>query len=250
MRFADKVALVTGGSRGIGRAIAQGLAREGAGVVIASRTSSDGQAVLRRIEAQGGRALYVQADVSRRADVARMVREGEEAFGPIDILINNAGIHRGAPFVEEGEGMWEELFRVNVMGVVLPTQAVVPGMVERGGGRIVIMSSKAAIVGEPGHAAYSASKGAILSMTRGLAVELAPHNITVNAICPGPTMTSMTAAAFSDPEGRRPLEEAAPLGRIGQPEDIVGIALYFASDESNWCTGQALAVDGGLSLLK
>jgi NAD(P)-dependent dehydrogenase (short-subunit alcohol dehydrogenase family) len=136
------------------------------------------------------------------------------------------------------------------MGVVLPTQAVVPGMIERGRGRIVIMSSKAAIVGEPGHAAYSASKGAILSLTRALAVELAPHNITVNAICPGPTLTSMTAAAFSDPEKRQPVEEITPLGRIGQPEDIVGIALYFASDEADWCTGQALAVDGGLSVLK
>ena len=250
MRFADKVAIVTGGSRGIGRAIAQGLAREGARVVIASRTSSDGQAAVRQIEAQSCRALYVQADVSRRADVERMVRKTEEAFGPIDILINNAGIHRGAPFVEEGEELWRELFRVNVMGVVLPTQAVVPGMIERGRGGIVIISSKAAIVGEPGHAAYSASKGAVLSLTRALAVELAPHNITVNAICPGPTMTSMTAASFSDPERRRPLEEAAPLGRIGQPEDIVGIALYFASDESDWCTGQGLAVDGGLSVLK
>jgi len=250
MRFADKVAIVTGGSRGIGRAIAQGLAREGARVVIASRTPSDGQAAVRQIEAQGGRVLYIEADVSRWADVERMVRKAEEAFGSIDILINNAGIHRGAPFIEEGEELWQELFRVNVMGVVLPTQAVVPGMIERGRGRIVIISSKAAIVGEPGHAAYSASKGAVLSLTRALAVELAPHHITVNAICPGPTMTSMTAASFSDPERRRPLEEAAPLGRIGQPEDIVGIALYFASDESDWCTGQALAVDGGLSVLK
>jgi NAD(P)-dependent dehydrogenase (short-subunit alcohol dehydrogenase family) len=249
MHFADKVAIVTGGSRGIGRAIAQGLAREGARVVIASRTPSDGQAAVQQIEAQGGQALYVQTDVSRRADVERMVRQAEEAFGPVDILINNAGIHRSAPFVEEGEELWLELFRVNVMGVVLPAQAVVPGMMERGGGRIVITSSKAAIVGEPGHAAYSASKGAILSLTRALAVELAPHHITVNAICPGPTLTSMTAS-LSDPEQRRPLEEAAPLGRIGQPEDIVGIALYFASDESDWCTGQALAVDGGLSVLK
>ena len=217
MRLADKVAIVTGGSRGIGRAIAQGLAREGAKVAIASRTPSDGQAVVRQIEAQGGRALHIQADVSRRADVDRVVRRAEQAFGAIDILINNVGIHRSAPFAEEEEELWQELFRVNVMGVVLPTQAVVPGMIEWGRGRIVIMSSKAAIVGEPGHAAYSASKGAILSLTRALAVELAPHSITVNAICPGPTMTSMTAAAFSDPENRRLLEETTPLSRIGQP---------------------------------
>jgi NAD(P)-dependent dehydrogenase (short-subunit alcohol dehydrogenase family) len=250
MRLEGKVAMVTGGSRGIGRAIAQRLARVGARVAIASRTPSDGQAAVRQIVGQGGQALYCQADVSRRDDVARAVRQAEETLGPIEILINNAGIHRSAPFVKEGEDLWQELFQINVMGVVLPTQAVVPGMVERGGGRIVIMSSKAAIVGEPGHAAYSASKGAILSLTRALAVELAPHQITVNAICPGPTMTSMTAASLSDPEHRRPHEEAAPLGRIGQPEDIAGIALYFASDESAWCTGQALAVDGGLSILK
>jgi len=251
MRFMDKVAIVTGSSRGMGRAMALGLAREGARVVVIShRHPEKGQEVAREVEKLGGQeALHVQADVSYKADVQRMVQATLDKFGRIDILINNAGIHTGAAFIEESEEMWWELFKVNVMGVVLPTQAVVPHMIKRGKGKIVITASKAAVVGEPYHAAYSASKGAVLSLTRALAVELAPHNITVNAVCPGPVLTDMLLEAVPDPAEREELAAGAPLGRVGKVEDIVGAVLYLASEESDWCTGQAIVVDGGFSVL-
>jgi len=172
-----------------------------------------------------------------------------DRFSKIDILVNNAGIHDGASFTEESEEMWQRLFCVNVMGTVLPSQEVVPEMVRRKKGKIVHISSKAAVVGEPYHAAYSASKGAILALTRAMAIELAPHKITVNAVCPGPTYTDMLLGA-TDAAQREELTADAPLGRLGQPEDIAGAVLYLASEKSDWCTGQAISVDGGMSILK
>ncbi|MGB5933206.1 MAG: 3-oxoacyl-ACP reductase family protein [Anaerolineae bacterium] len=249
MRFTDKVAIVTGSSRGMGKATALALAREGAKVVIAATDPTKGEDVVRGIEKLGGEAIFVKADVSKRADVERMVQATLDRFGKIDILVNNAGIHDGAPFIEEGEEMWQRLFRVNVMGTVLLSQRVVPEMMRRKKGKIVHISSKAAVVGEPYHAAYSASKGAILALTRAMAIELAPYNITVNAVCPGPTYTDMLLEA-TDAAQREELTASAPLGRLGQPEDIGGAVLYLASEESDWCTGQAISVDGGMSILK
>jgi 2-hydroxycyclohexanecarboxyl-CoA dehydrogenase len=249
MRFADKVAIVTGSSRGMGRAIALGLAREGAKVVVVDINPSGGEEVVQEIEKGGGEAIFVRADVSKRADMEKMVQGALDRFGKIDILVNNAGIHDGAHFTEESEEMWQRLFRVNVMGTVLPSQVVVPEMMKRKKGKIVNISSKAAVVGEPYHAAYSASKGAILALTRCLAIELAPYKITVNAICPGPTYTDMLLEA-TDAAQREDLTADAPLGRLGQPEDIAGAVRYLASEESDWCTGQAISVDGGMSILK
>jgi NAD(P)-dependent dehydrogenase (short-subunit alcohol dehydrogenase family) len=249
MRFTDKVAIVTGSARGMGRATALALAREGAKVVIADIDPTKGEDVVREIERLGGEAIFVWADVSKRADMERMVQATLDRFGKIDILVNNAGIHDGAPFTEESEEMWQRLFCVNVMGTVLPSQEVVPEMVRREKGKIVHISSKAAVVGEPYHAAYSASKGAILALTRAMAIELAPHKITVNAVCPGPTYTDMLLGA-TDAAQREELTAIAPLGRLGQPEDIAGAVLYLASEESDWCTGQAISVDGGMSILK
>lgn len=249
MRFTDKVAIVTGSSRGMGKATALALAREGAKVVIAATDPTKGEDVVQGIEKLGGEAIFARADVSKRADVERMVQDTLDRFGKIDILVNNAGIHDGAPFIEEGEEMWQRLFRVNVMGTVLLSQRVVPEMMRRKKGKIVHISSKAAVVGEPYHAAYSASKGAILALTRAMAIELAPYNITVNAVCPGPTYTDMLLEA-TDAAQREELTASVPLGRLGQPEDIGGAVLYLASEESDWCTGQAISVDGGMSILK
>jgi NAD(P)-dependent dehydrogenase (short-subunit alcohol dehydrogenase family) len=249
MRFIDKVAIVTGSSRGMGRAIALGLAREGARVVVVDIAPGGGEEVVQEIEKGGGEAIFVRADVSERADVEKMVQRALDRFGKIDILVNNAGIHDGAHFTEESEEMWRRLFRVNVMGTVLPSQVVVTEMMKRKKGKIVNISSKAAVVGEPYHAAYSASKGAILALTRCLAIELAPCKITVNAVCPGPTYTDMLLGA-TDVAQREELTADAPLGRLGQPEDIAAAVLYLASEESDWCTGQALSVDGGMSILK
>ncbi len=249
MRFADRVTIVTGSSRGMGKATALALAREGAKMVIADTDLTKGEDVVRGIEKLGGEAIFVKADVSKRADVERMVQATLDRFGKIDILVNNAGIHDGAPFVEEREELWQRMFAVNVMGTVLPSQEVVPEMMRRKKGKIVHISSKAAVVGEPYHAAYSASKGAILALTRAMAIELAPYNITVNAVCPGPTYTDMLLEA-TDAAQREELTATAPLGRLGQPEDVAGAVLYLASEESDWCTGQAISVDGGMSILK
>ena len=249
MRFTDKVAIVTGSSRGIGEAIALALAREGASVVIVDMDPTGGEQVVRDIEKLEAEAIFVRADVSNRTDVERMVRATLDGFDKINILVNNAGIHDAAPFVEESEELWQRMFAVNVMGTVLPSQVVVPEMMRKNRGKIVHISSKAAVVGEPYHAAYSASKGAILASTRAMAIELAPYNITVNAICPGPIYTDMLLGA-TDADQREELLADAPLGRLGQPEDIAGAVLYLASDESDWCTGQAICVDGGMSILK
>lgn len=249
MRFEDRVAIVTGSARGLGRAIAVALGREGSRVVIVDINPTQGEEVVREIEELEAEAMFVPADVSRRADVERMVEATLNRFNTIDVLVNNAGIHDAAPFVEETEELWQRMFAINVMGTVLPSQAVVAEMMRRNRGTIVNISSKAAVVGEPYHAAYSASKGAILALTRAMAIELAPYQITVNAVCPGPTYTDMLLGA-TDAADREELAAIAPLGRLGKPEDIASAVLYLASEESDWCTGQGLSVDGGLSILK
>jgi NAD(P)-dependent dehydrogenase (short-subunit alcohol dehydrogenase family) len=249
MRFREKAAIVTGGSRGIGRGIAHTLATEGATVALIAKNMETGNKAAARIEADGGKAFFLQADVSDKDQVLHAVSETVQRLGRVDILVNNAGIHTQAPFDQETRSDWQTLFEVNVLGTVFPSQAVVPYMIEQGGGRIVHISSKAAVVGEPGHVAYSASKGAVLSLTRAMAVDLAPHNITVNAVCPGPVVTDMLLAAVPDAAGRQALAQKAPLGRLGQPEDVAAAVLYLASDGAGWCTGQAISVDGGLSIL-
>jgi NAD(P)-dependent dehydrogenase (short-subunit alcohol dehydrogenase family) len=249
-RFSDQIAIVTGGSRGIGLAISQGLAREGAGVVIASVDEVRGQAAVETIVGHGGRAEFIATDVSQRAQAARLVERTLEQFGAIDVLVNNAAVHDSAPFWEESEELWDRMYRVNVLGTVLPSQLVVSHMKEKRGGAIVHVASKAGVVGEPGHTAYSASKGAIISLTRAMAVELAPYAIRVNAVCPGPVMTDMLLEAVPSEAGRQELAEVAPLGRVGRPEDIATAVLYLASSDTDWCTGQAFSIDGGLSILK
>ena len=249
-RFTDQVAIVTGGSRGMGRAIAERLADEGAHIVIADLNEEGGLAASRTICERGGRAEFVRTDVASRAEVERMIEHVLNRFGRIHVLVNNAGVHDSRPFCEEPEELWQRMYRVNVMGVVLPSQAVVRHMKDSGGGTIVHVASKAGVVGEPGHAAYSASKGAVIALTRAMAIELAPYAIRVNAVCPGPVLTDMLLAAVPTEAGRQVLAQAAPLGRIGRPEDIAAAVAYLASPDSDWCTGQAVSIDGGLSILK
>lgn len=249
-RFTDKVVIVTGGSRGIGRATAEALADEGANVVIASLNEERGQAAAEAIAEQGGQAQFIRTDVSDQDQAERMVELVLERFGKIDVLVNNAGVHDSAPFWEEPERLWDRMYRVNVLGTVFPSQAVVRFMKDNGGGTIVHVASKAGVVGEPGHAAYSASKGAVISLTRAMAVELAPYEIRVNAVCPGPVLTDMLTENNPREEDRARLAAEAPLGRIGQPEDVAAAVLYLASSDSDWCTGQTINLDGGLSILK
>jgi NAD(P)-dependent dehydrogenase (short-subunit alcohol dehydrogenase family) len=249
-RFLDQVAIVTGGSRGIGLATCKAFAQEGAQVVIASIDKERGLAVEEAIANEGGRAFFVQTDVTQHEQVDRLVTKTLEHFGDIDILINNAGVHDRAPFWDESEALWGRMYQVNVMGVVIPSQRVVRHMKEKGQGAIVHVASKAGVVGEPGHAAYSSSKGAVIALTRAMAVELAHYGIRVNAVCPGPVLTDMLLSDMPGEEDRLMLASEIPLGRLGYPEDIARSILYLASMDADWCTGQAISVDGGLSILK
>ena len=249
-RMETKVAIVTGGSRGIGFGISSALAREGAIVIIASINKKRGEDACKALVEKGLSASFVPTDVTDKKQVERMVSEVIKAHGTIDVLVNNAGIHERAPFCEETEEMWMRLYRTNVLGTTLPSQAVVRHMIEKNKGSVVNMGSKSGVVGEPGHVAYCATKGAVISMTRSMAVELAPYGIRVNAVCPGPVETDMYFTDLPTPELQKALIEPAPLKRPGQPEDIGEIALYLASDESSWCTGQAISIDGGMSILK
>jgi len=248
-RFEGRTVIVTGGSRGIGLAIASAFARERARVVIASYDEARGQAAVRRLRDEGGLVAFVRTDVTRQPDVERMVESVLERFGQIDVLVNNAGAHEKAPFTQESEALWERMYRVNVLGTVFPSQAVVRHMLARGQGTIVHVSSKAGVVGEPGHAAYSAAKGAVIALTRAMAVELGPAGIRVNAVCPGPVMTDMLLASVPAEDDRDKLGAQAPLRRLGQPVDIAGAVLFLASPDSDMMTGQALSIDGGMSIL-
>ena len=245
MRFENKVAIVTGGSRGIGFAIAQALIQERARVVIAGRDVTAGEQAAHKLGAR-----FVACDVSDRVQAQTLIQTTIADLGRIDILINNAAIHRAARFEDESPEVWEAMYRVNVLGTVYPSQAVVPMMKQQNNGHIVHIASKAGVVGEPGHAAYSASKGAVIALTRAMAIELAPHHIVVNCVCPGPVLTDMLRGVFPDSAERDRLGHEAPLGRIGLPEDVVGATLLLASHEANWITGQAISVDGGFSILK
>jgi len=247
MRLEDKVAVITGAASGMGLAMASKFALEGAKVVIVDLAGDKAEEAARKIREKGGEVIAFQGDVSSRNRMSEIVSEVLKKFGKIDVLVNNAGIYRGKPFWEEPLDIWELLFRVNVLGVVVPSQLIVPHMIERRSGVIINISSKAALVGEPGHAAYSASKGAVLSLTRAMAVELAPYNIRVNAICPGPTETPLVFAVTTEEERKR-MASRCILGRLAKPEDIASAALYLASDDASYVTGHALVVDGGMTI--
>jgi len=241
-RFKNKVALVTGAAMGIGREIALRLASEGAGLVLFD-LSEKIHGVVDEARKLGVEALGVTGDVSRRVDVERLVSEAVKVFGKIDILVNNAGIYPFKPFLEMSEDDWDRVINVNLKGTFLVTRQVAPLMVKQRYGRIINISSIAGLVGFPALSHYCASKAGIIGFTRALALELAPYNITVNAIAPGPTETAGTKA--STPQALEQIVRAIPVGRIGKPADIASTVAFLASEEASFITGAVIVVDGG-----
>jgi 3-oxoacyl-[acyl-carrier protein] reductase len=246
VRLEDRKAIVTGAGRGIGRAIAAAFAREGADVVVCDMNYAAVQAVARDLESPGRRIVPIAADVTRKAQVDAMVARAAEVFGRVDILVNNAGILRDAMLHKMTEEDFDQVIAVHLKGTWLCCRAVVAGMRERQFGRIINMSSISGKNGNVGQTNYSAAKAGILGLTKAAALELARHNVTVNAIMPAFVDTDMTR---SIPEGPRLQSIAAiPMQRVGQPEDVAGMAVFLASEEGAYVTGAVLEVTGGLGL--
>ncbi|GIX06364.1 MAG: short-chain dehydrogenase [Candidatus Poribacteria bacterium] len=245
-RLDGRKAFVTGGSKGLGAAMAQALAEAGADVAIASRHPEECRATADRIHRATGRTvLAYRLDVADREAVQQVVHSIEEAFGRIDILINNAGAVSRKTTVELPLEEWQHLLDVNLSGPFYCAQAVLPGMVQRRYGRIINISSTFGAVGFPGRSPYTASKGGLLNMTRTWALEFAKDGITVNAICPGPFDTPMFSGVKNNPQALSEFLSRVPMGRLGNPEELGAVAVFLASEAASYITGAAIFVDGG-----
>ena len=248
MRLENKVAVVTGSSSGIGEAIALAFAANGAAVVVNySRHEDAAQQVLQKIEGAGGKGLVVGADVSDPQEVEAMVQQATDTFGRLDIMVNNAGLEHKMPFLETPFEVWQETIAVNLTGAWLGCQAAAKQMVAQGdGGRLINVSSVHEDLAMPTNSPYCATKGGVRMLMRTLAVELAPHDITVNNIAPGAIETPMDAPLEQNPDEMKELLSEIPLGRMGKPEEVANLALFLASDDSSYVTGSTLFVDGGM----
>jgi NAD(P)-dependent dehydrogenase (short-subunit alcohol dehydrogenase family) len=240
-----KVAIVTGGGRGIGRAIALGLAGAGASVVIAGRTAEQLDTVAKEIDALGGRALPVVTDLTVGEQIENLVQETIKKFGRIDILVNNAARSFLRSLLELREDGWDKVFDTNVKAAWLLSRAVARVMIEQKGGRIINITTVGAEKAELGMAAYGCSKAALKMLTRCMAREWAPFGILVNAVGPGLTRTDFSKPIWSNPDIARHVESLLPMGRLAEPEEIVGSVLFLASDLANYITGHSIYVDGG-----
>ena len=250
MRLQGKTAIVTGAGRGIGRAIALALAQEGAQVAVADIIRENAEAVKNEIEALGVKALGIQVDLTKRAEVNRMVDNAVAQFGQIDILVNNAGWDKVEPFLESEEETWDKVIAINYKALLYTCKAALPHMVARGGGRVVNISSEAGRVGSTGEAVYAGTKGAIIAFSKSLAREMARHQITVNVICPGLTETALlNESREAMPKVIDAITKSIPLRRTGQPADIAQAVVFFASPMSDYVTGQVLSVSGGLTMV-
>jgi NAD(P)-dependent dehydrogenase (short-subunit alcohol dehydrogenase family) len=249
MQLSGKVALITGGASGIGRATALLFAREGATVAIADLNAQAGKAAATEITQSGGRAIFEPADVTEAEDCRRLADRAIREFGRIDILFNNAGIIRRATVLDLSEEDWDRVMTVNVKSIYLLSREVIPHMQKQGGGSIINAASGWGLAGGAKAAVYCASKGAVVLLTKAMAIDHGPQKIRVNCICPGDTDTSMLRAEAQQlgEADDRFLAEAAkrPLGRVGSPDEIAQAVLYLASDASSFVTGTALVVDGG-----
>ncbi len=251
-RFNGKTVVVTGGGGGIGGVSCRRFAGEGARVAVLDLNLQAAEAVVAQIHANGGQAAAFQADITQRASVDAAVAAVEAQLGPVDVLVNNAGWDVFKPFTKTEPAQWDKLIAINLVGALHLHHAVLPGMAARKAGRIVNISSDAARVGSSGEAVYAACKGGLVAFSKTIAREHARHGITVNVVCPGPTDTALFADYKEGAGNPEKLMEAftrsIPLGRIGQPDDLPGAILFFASDDAAFITGQVLSVSGGLTM--
>jgi len=250
LHLKDKVAIITGGGRGIGSAIATGLAEEGANVAIADIDGANAEEGAKQLQSKGVKAIGVATDVTDSASVAAMVERVESELGPVDILVNNAAkLPMFMTFVEEKnsgqtDDFWTKVVDVCYHGVVNCTAAVIEKMNERGYGKIINMASDAGKVGEPRQAVYAGAKGAIIAFTKSIAKEAGRYGVNVNAVCPSMTKTEAVQGMLSE-EFEKKVVRAYPMRRLGVPEDIANLVVYLASDRTSWITGQAISVNGG-----
>jgi NAD(P)-dependent dehydrogenase (short-subunit alcohol dehydrogenase family) len=241
-----KTALVTGGARGLGLTMATALAQVGADVALAGRTIGPCEASAAAIAKDTGRrAMAFQADVTSEADMARLVSEVEAALGPIDILINSAGVNIRGAIDQLSEADWDTVLDVNLKGTFLCTRVAGPRMVKRGWGRVINLGSILSVIGLPGRAPYASAKAGVANLTRVLGLEWAGTGVTVNAICPGPFATEMNRALLDDPVKYQDFVRQIPMGRWGELHELAGVAVFLASDASSFMTGSLLFVDGG-----
>src|SRR3990170_3671705 len=250
-RLDGKVVLITGGGSGMGRLASVLFAREGARVVVAEIAEGPGLETEAEIRGAGGAARFVRTDVAREADVAAAVRAGESTFGRLDVLYNNAGIFlpEDGAITELEETVWDRVLNVNLKGTYFVCKHGIPALLRAGGGSIVNIASFVALVGcTVPQDAYTASKGGVIALTRSLAVQFGPKGIRTNAICPGPIETPLlTSWLLANPQAKQIRLNRIPMGRFGQAEDIVYLAMYLASDESSWTNGAVMVADGGIT---
>lgn len=251
-KFQGKTVVVTGGAGGIGSATCKRFAEAGAKVAVFDLSLEAANKVAEEIKAAGGQAAGFQCDITQRDQVDAAVAATTETLGPIDVLVNNAGWDIFKPFLQTEPAEWQKLIDINLTGALHMLHAVLPGMVERNAGQVVTIASDAARGGSSGEAVYSACKGGLVALSKTLAREHSRHNITFNVVCPGPTDTALladVAEGARDPEKLlEAFRRAIPLGRLGQPEDLAGAIVFFASDEASFITGQVLSVSGGLTM--
>ena len=248
----DRVVLVTGAGSGIGRAIATLFAGESAKVGVVDVSEGDGKSTAELVKRNGGDAIFVQGDVSKSGSVKRMVEVTVEKYGKLNVLVNNAGVESTGSVVEMTEENWDKVIDINLKGTFLCSKYCTPRIIESGGGAIINIASVLGLIGSRGEAAYCASKGGIISLTRAMALDFASQNVRVNCICPGSVLTPtfkrvMTASGDYDATFARNLEKI-PLRRVADPEEIAQAALFLASEKSSYMTGAALVMDGGWSI--
>lgn len=243
-----KVAIVTGAGRGLGRAMAHGLARAGAAVTVAARTASELDSFVDEVKAAGGQALACPTDITDEASVERMVDATVETFGRIDVLVNNSGIVASTPLIDQSADEWDRVVATNLRGTFLATKAAGRHLVAQGSGKVVNIASNFALQGVANHAAYSASKAGVIAFTRSMAIEWSRHNIQVNALAPGYFATPLNAEMRADADTLAKVVRAIPARRMGEPDELTSWLLLLASSASDFMTGEVIVIDGGQSV--